>query len=245
MRVAQSRNKEWGRDAKLPIKNDGRRGLPSKKRARPAKRIKNRKKTYWITRIVENWEKMFFCRLFGNILIFLRDEFIQKYLIDDRQRKKGTSSVYEKCCQEDGYGQRLFKANACKNRSLYHRRNIGETVQASGTITENRRVEKFLTLITKVFMYSTRSGLVLGFHGCDHSVAQAVLNGQSFLKASFNSYDWLGHGFFFWENSPSRALEFAEQVQKYPNRSRGIITNTRKKSAVPKNKAIGNSRKFD
>ena len=37
-------------------------------------------------------------------------------------------------------------------------------------------------------MYSTRSGLILGFHGCDESVVQAVLNGRSFLKTSFNSY---------------------------------------------------------
>jgi hypothetical protein len=73
-------------------------------------------------------------------------------------------------------------------------------------------------------MYSTRSGLTLGFHGCDESVAQEVLNGRTFLKESTNSYDWLGHGIYFWENSPSRALEFAEHLQKRPNRSKGIIT---------------------
>jgi len=73
-------------------------------------------------------------------------------------------------------------------------------------------------------MYSTRSGLVLGFHGCDDTVAHAVLNGQSFLKTSSNSYDWLGHGIYFWENSPSRACEFAEQLRKYPNRSKGNIS---------------------
>jgi hypothetical protein len=72
-------------------------------------------------------------------------------------------------------------------------------------------------------MYSTRPGLTLGFHGCDASVVQNVLNGKTFLKASSNSYDWLGHGVYFWEHSPSRALEFAEHLQKYPNRSKGII----------------------
>ena len=77
-------------------------------------------------------------------------------------------------------------------------------------------------------MYSTRSGLILGFHGCDEAVAQAVLNGHAFLKSSFNSYDWLGHGIYFWENSPSRACEFAEQLRKHPNRSNGNI----KKPAV-------------
>ena len=73
-------------------------------------------------------------------------------------------------------------------------------------------------------MYSTRSGLVLGFHGCDETVVQTVLNGRSFLRTSFNIYDWLGHGIYFWENSPSRAYEFAEYLMKYPGRSRGNIT---------------------
>ena len=72
-------------------------------------------------------------------------------------------------------------------------------------------------------MYSTRSGLVLGFHGCDESVVQAVLNGHLFLKTSTNSYDWLGHGIYFWENSPARAYEFAEHLRQYPNRSKGNI----------------------
>ena len=73
-------------------------------------------------------------------------------------------------------------------------------------------------------MYSTRSGLILGFHGCDESVVHAVLNGHSFLKTSSNNYDWLGHGIYFWENSPSRAYEFAAYLLKNPNRSKGHIT---------------------
>jgi len=73
-------------------------------------------------------------------------------------------------------------------------------------------------------MYSTRSGLILGFHGCDESVAHAVLNGRSFLTTSTNSYDWLGHGVYFWENSPSRAYEYADYLRKYPQRTRGKVT---------------------
>ena len=73
-------------------------------------------------------------------------------------------------------------------------------------------------------MYSTRPGLILGFHGCDESVALEVLNGKTSLKKSTNSYDWLGHGVYFWENSPSRALEFAEYLQNHPKRSKGTIT---------------------
>ena len=73
-------------------------------------------------------------------------------------------------------------------------------------------------------MYSTRPGLVLGFHGCDESVAQKVLTGKEFLKRSVNNYVWLGHGFYFWDNSPSRAMEFAVHLQKFPNHSQGKIT---------------------
>ena len=72
-------------------------------------------------------------------------------------------------------------------------------------------------------MYSVKSGLILGFHGCDRSVVQKVLNDETMLKGSTNKYDWLGHGVYFWENSPSRALEFAEHLQKNPRKSKGKI----------------------
>jgi len=73
-------------------------------------------------------------------------------------------------------------------------------------------------------MYSTRPGFILGFHGCDESVVRKVLNGEELLKGSVNNYDWLGHGVYFWENSPSRALEFAKYSQMHPGRSQGKIT---------------------
>lgn len=63
-------------------------------------------------------------------------------------------------------------------------------------------------------MYTSRTGLVLGFHGTDETIVQEVLNGKSDLKSKNNSYDWLGHGIYFWDNSPSRALEWATQLSK-------------------------------
>lgn len=60
-------------------------------------------------------------------------------------------------------------------------------------------------------MYSSRSGLILGFHGCDQSIVDDILLGRQQLKDSENVYDWLGHGAYFWEYSPSRALEFAKK----------------------------------
>ena len=52
-------------------------------------------------------------------------------------------------------------------------------------------------------------GPVLGYHGCDREVAEQVLSGQSDLRLSENSYDWLGSGIYFWVDSPQRALDWA------------------------------------
>lgn len=68
-------------------------------------------------------------------------------------------------------------------------------------------------------MYSTGTGLVLGFHGCDKSVVDKVLNGQQSLRGSNNKYDWLGNGVYFWENSPSRALEYATHLKENPGKA--------------------------
>jgi hypothetical protein len=54
---------------------------------------------------------------------------------------------------------------------------------------------------------------VLAYHGCDERVAKRLLAGESF-QASINAYDWLGHGIYFWEFGPHRALKFAELQQK-------------------------------
>lgn len=43
-------------------------------------------------------------------------------------------------------------------------------------------------------------------------MAENILSGSStHLRSSQNEYDWLGHGIYFWENSPARALEYARQ----------------------------------
>lgn len=72
-------------------------------------------------------------------------------------------------------------------------------------------------------MYTTRTGLVLGFHGCDEAVVNRTLNGNTSLKDSKNKYDWLGHGIYFWDNSPARALEFADFLVKNPGKAKNPI----------------------
>lgn len=64
-------------------------------------------------------------------------------------------------------------------------------------------------------MYSRLPAFVIGFHGCDKKVADKLFYGEiNHLKKSSNDYDWLGHGIYFWENNPDRALEFAQEQQK-------------------------------
>jgi hypothetical protein len=72
-------------------------------------------------------------------------------------------------------------------------------------------------------MYSTLPNFVLGFHGCDKNVGESVLSGKSKLKPSENSYDWLGHGIYFWENNPKRALDYANLIKSNPERGKSKI----------------------
>lgn len=60
-------------------------------------------------------------------------------------------------------------------------------------------------------MYKKLPNLVLGFHGCNYKAYQNVLYKQEGLKRSENSYDWLGHGIYFWEQNFARAEEWARK----------------------------------
>jgi hypothetical protein len=74
-------------------------------------------------------------------------------------------------------------------------------------------------------MYSTLPSFALGFHGCDESIGLKILAGNDRLKPSKNTYDWLGYGIYFWENNPQRALEFAEELKKKPQKGHQKISN--------------------
>lgn len=60
-------------------------------------------------------------------------------------------------------------------------------------------------------MHRLTTTFVLGYHGCDASVAERLVAGAKF-KTSANLYDWLGVGVYFWEANPRRGLEFAREV---------------------------------
>jgi hypothetical protein len=59
-------------------------------------------------------------------------------------------------------------------------------------------------------MYRNRPNLQIGFHGCDEVVRDELVSKPDAVKKSQESYDWLGHGFYVWENNLQRALQWAE-----------------------------------
>jgi len=67
-------------------------------------------------------------------------------------------------------------------------------------------------------MYDTRTNFIIGFHGCEKQVRDALLVIPDVIRKSEEPFDWLGHGMYFWENNEQRAMEFA--VDK---KSRGKI----------------------
>lgn len=63
-------------------------------------------------------------------------------------------------------------------------------------------------------MYSSRANLLIGFHGCDETVAHDLLIKPNKIKISEKPFDWLGHGFYVWENNYDRALQWAKDKEK-------------------------------
>lgn len=64
-------------------------------------------------------------------------------------------------------------------------------------------------------IYEYQPSFVLGFHGCDKTVGEAILCGEEpHLKFSEKDYDWLGSGIYFWEGNPTRAMNWAIQREK-------------------------------
>jgi len=60
-------------------------------------------------------------------------------------------------------------------------------------------------------MYDFKPNLIIGFHGCDRHVRDALLMNPNDYRISQKPFDWLGHGLYFWENNYDRALEWATE----------------------------------
>ena len=66
-------------------------------------------------------------------------------------------------------------------------------------------------------MYSDRPNLMIGFHGCDESIRNNLVNRPDNVKSSQETFDWLGHGFYIWENNYERAIQWAKDKKKRGN----------------------------
>jgi hypothetical protein len=56
--------------------------------------------------------------------------------------------------------------------------------------------------------------ILIGYHGCTEDFARELLLGTKVIadwRPSTNEWDWLGHGIYFWEHSPERALRWAQE----------------------------------
>lgn len=63
-------------------------------------------------------------------------------------------------------------------------------------------------------MPSIHHNLILGYHGCEKSLAKDLVLGRCPMEPSVNKYDWLGSGIYFWEGDVRRAYEFAKDTKK-------------------------------
>ncbi|MES2739356.1 MAG: hypothetical protein V4754_00165 [Pseudomonadota bacterium] len=70
--------------------------------------------------------------------------------------------------------------------------------------------------------YELLPSFLIGFHGTDVKTAEKILSGKGHLSSSENDYDWLGHGIYFWEYSPLRAYQFAQEKFKWQGRKEKV-----------------------
>jgi hypothetical protein len=71
-------------------------------------------------------------------------------------------------------------------------------------------------------VHELATSFVLGYHGCDRAVADALIAGEEFRHET-NEWDWLGSGAYFWEANPLRGLEYAYELKANPKKSKGSI----------------------
>ena len=68
------------------------------------------------------------------------------------------------------------------------------------------------------------TSFVLGYHGCDRSVADKAISGDIDILQSERDFDWLGPGAYFWESDPQRALEWAQwKAQRGDYRNPAVV----------------------
>lgn len=62
-------------------------------------------------------------------------------------------------------------------------------------------------------MYNIKPNLYIGFHGCDESTRDKLIMNPHVVEKSNRPHDWLGNGFYVWENNFFRALQWAKEKE--------------------------------
>lgn len=62
--------------------------------------------------------------------------------------------------------------------------------------------------------YGKLPNLIIGFHGCEKSTFDSIINNRQKMHKSSNKYDWLGNGMYFWEQNLERAWQWAKENKK-------------------------------
>jgi hypothetical protein len=68
--------------------------------------------------------------------------------------------------------------------------------------------------------------IVVGYHGCTEAFARRLLLGREPIRTwqpSRNDWDWLGHGIYFWEHAPERALRWARERYRTRRRRPAVL----------------------
>jgi hypothetical protein len=69
------------------------------------------------------------------------------------------------------------------------------------------------------------SAYAVGYHGCEEELGEKLLSGRytwnqkPAVKDELRAYDWLGTGYYFWENDAERAWQWASQDLKKQKRA--------------------------
>ncbi len=72
-------------------------------------------------------------------------------------------------------------------------------------------------------LYLDRPNLYIGFHGCDKEKGMALIERPNEIHSSTTDHEWLGKGFYVWENNQERALDWAKNHLPRPFKNPFVI----------------------
>ncbi len=72
-------------------------------------------------------------------------------------------------------------------------------------------------------LYLERPNLYIGFHGCEKENGINLINNPKLVKFSTTNHEWLGEGFYVWENNQDRAWDWANDHKPKPFKNPFVI----------------------